>query len=80
MQTNYFVIFVLMTIISVIALSVSAQSQSMPKGCKAELKDIPAQKTVGNPEPVACFYGPMPTGVTVSREGRIFVNFPRGRA
>ena len=28
------------------------------------------------PEPVARFYGPMPTGVTVSHEGRIFVNFP----
>ncbi len=27
-------------------------------------------------EPVARFYGPMPTGVTVSHEGRIFVNFP----
>ena len=28
------------------------------------------------PEPVARFYGPMPTGVTVSHEGRVFVNFP----
>ena len=28
------------------------------------------------PETVAKFYGPMPTGVTVSHEGRIFVNFP----
>ncbi|MFE4829191.1 L-dopachrome tautomerase-related protein [Streptomyces sp. NPDC056672] len=27
-------------------------------------------------EPVASFYGAMPTGVTVSRTGRIFVNFP----
>ena len=27
-------------------------------------------------EPVARLYGPMPTGVTVSQEGRIFVNFP----
>ena len=26
---------------------------------------------------VATFDGPMPTGVTVSRSGRIFVNFPR---
>jgi sugar lactone lactonase YvrE len=29
------------------------------------------------PEIVATFTGPMPTGVTVSREGRIFVCFPR---
>src|ERR1700712_1215839 len=28
-------------------------------------------------ETVATFTGPMPTGVTVSRHGRIFVNFPR---
>ena len=28
-------------------------------------------------EVVATFNGPMPTGVTVSRHGRIFVNFPR---
>jgi len=28
-------------------------------------------------ETVATFSGPMPTGVTVSRNGRIFVNFPR---
>ena len=36
--------------------------------------------SVGQPrelEPVAQFSGPMPTGVTVSQEGRIFVNFPR---
>jgi sugar lactone lactonase YvrE len=75
--TNCFALFILVAIIPVFAFSVSAESQSMPKGCKTESKDIPAQKTVGNPEPVACFYGPIPTGVTVSREGRIFVNFPR---
>ena len=28
------------------------------------------------PETVAEFYGPMPTGVTVSHTGRVFVNFP----
>src|SRR3954451_2989954 len=28
-------------------------------------------------ETVATFDGPMPTGVTVSQDGRIFVNFPR---
>lgn len=32
---------------------------------------------VGALEVVAEFYGPMPTGVTVSHDGRIFVNFPR---
>jgi sugar lactone lactonase YvrE len=33
--------------------------------------------TVGKVERVAEFHGPMPTGVTVSEDGRIFVNFPR---
>lgn len=32
---------------------------------------------VGLLEPVAYFEGPMPTGVTVSQQGRIFVNFPK---
>ncbi len=35
--------------------------------------DVP----VGRLEQVATFNGPMPTGVTVSRTNRIFVNFPR---
>lgn len=32
---------------------------------------------VGELETVALFEGPMPTGVTVSQQGRIFVNFPK---
>ena len=32
---------------------------------------------VGNIQTIAYFYGPMPTGVTVSHTGRIFLNFPR---
>ncbi len=36
-----------------------------------------AMLTFGSPEVVATFHGPMPTGVTVSHSGRIFVNFPR---
>lgn len=51
-------------------------SPSMPKGCETE-RNIPSARPVGKIEPVACFYGPMPTGVTVSHDGRIFVNFPR---
>ncbi|MBW4640029.1 MAG: hypothetical protein KME05_17725 [Gloeocapsa sp. UFS-A4-WI-NPMV-4B04] len=38
---------------------------------------LPTEKTVGSIESVASFTGPMPTGVTVSQSGRIFVNFPR---
>ncbi len=38
---------------------------------------LPQEKKTGNIEQVASFSGPMPTGVTVSASGRIFVNFPR---
>jgi len=37
----------------------------------------PNDHTFGTLETVATFTGPMPTGVTVSRANRIFVNFPR---
>ncbi len=36
-----------------------------------------ARATIGKIERVAEFSGAMPTGVTVSEDGRIFVNFPR---
>ena len=35
------------------------------------------EKPVGDLELVMAFDGPMPTGVSVSHSGRIFVNFPR---
>ena len=38
---------------------------------------IPSDEPVGILEPVAYFNEAMPTGVTVSHEGRIFVNFPK---
>jgi sugar lactone lactonase YvrE len=37
----------------------------------------PTDEPFGTLEPVAYFNGAMPTGVTVSDKGRIFVNFPR---
>lgn len=48
---------------------------SIASVCAAET--LPADRPVGKLETVALFRGPMPTGVTVSRRGRIFVNFPR---
>lgn len=39
--------------------------------------DFPTDEPVGTLEPVAYFEGAMPTGVTVSQQGRIFVNFPK---
>jgi sugar lactone lactonase YvrE len=38
---------------------------------------VPSQKVIGQPELVATFNDAMPTGVTVSPKGRLFVNFPR---
>jgi sugar lactone lactonase YvrE len=38
---------------------------------------LPAEQPIGRIEPVAYFYDAMPTGVTVSRDGRIFINYPR---
>ena len=43
----------------------------------ADEPKLPAEKPAGKPELVATFDGPMPTGVTVSPKGRVFVNYPR---
>jgi sugar lactone lactonase YvrE len=43
----------------------------------AQLKKLPTIEMAGTLEPVAHFNGAMPTGVTVSQQGRIFVNFPK---
>jgi hypothetical protein len=40
-------------------------------------QELPADEPLGALELVAYFNGAMPTGVTVSHQGRIFVNFPR---
>ncbi|GAC1360147.1 MAG: L-dopachrome tautomerase-related protein [Acidobacteriaceae bacterium] len=56
------------------AVPVFAQDQS---SLTANPPSTPSDHTFGNLETVATFSGPMPTGVTVSRGNRIFVNFPR---
>jgi hypothetical protein len=35
-------------------------------------EDLPADQPLGSLEPVTYFDGPMPTGVTVSHQGRMF--------
>ncbi len=42
-----------------------------------EQEQLPHDEPVNSIEPVAHFTGPMPTGVTVSHEGRIFVCYPK---
>ena len=38
---------------------------------------LATDRVIGQLEVVATFSGPMPTGVTVANDGRVFVNFPR---
>jgi hypothetical protein len=40
-------------------------------------EQLPSEEPVGTLEPVAHFDGAMPTSITVSQKGRIFVNFPK---
>lgn len=40
-------------------------------------QELPRDRTIGQLEVAATFGGAMPTGVTVSNDGRMFVNFPR---
>ena len=51
------------------------QIQTPPKQ-ERQARSVQDQ-SIGRLEVVATFDGPMPTGVTVSRTGRIFVNFPK---
>jgi len=46
-------------------------------GAPADEPKLSSDKPAGKLEVVATFDGPMPTGVTVSQKGRIFVNYPR---
>ena len=39
--------------------------------------ELPSEEPLGTLEPMAYFNGAMPTGVTVSQQGRIFINFPK---
>jgi sugar lactone lactonase YvrE len=43
----------------------------------AQPAKLPLDEACGTLETVAEFDGPMPTGVTVSHTGRIFINFPK---
>lgn len=58
------------------AASVAAQ-QNQPISNRSAATNLPAEMQRGQLETVAEFTGAMPTGVTVSSSGRIFVNFPR---
>lgn len=44
---------------------------------RSPAQELAREQVIGKLDVVATFRGPMPTGVTVSNDGRIFVNFPR---
>lgn len=52
-------------------------AQSQATSFWIDPNSLPKEQTIDNIEPVAVFENMMPTGVTVSQDGRIFVNFPR---
>lgn len=53
-----------------------AAGATLALGAQAAPK-LAQERPIGAPETVATFDGAMPTGVTVSQKGRVFVNFPR---
>lgn len=61
---------------AVSALALAGPACSGPPAAGAE-KPLPAQSPIGALEPFAMLRGYMPTGVAVSRQGRIFLSFPR---
>lgn len=67
--------------LSALALSVALISQTGIAATTAPPATVlpanaPAEKTIGQLEQVFAFHDAMPTGVTVTETGRIFVNFP----
>lgn len=63
--------------ILIVVLALFLIGTALPGLAAAPQKDLPREKTIGKIEAVAFFTGPMPTGITVSRSGRMFVNFPQ---
>jgi hypothetical protein len=56
----------------------SASGQENPEEpMTARKASLPSDRVIGHIEPVFEFYDDMPTGVSVSAKGRIFINFPR---
>jgi sugar lactone lactonase YvrE len=56
-------------------MTIDHREGTSPKTIKTH--ELPSEEPLGILEPVAYFNGAMPTGVTVSHQGRIFINFPK---
>jgi sugar lactone lactonase YvrE len=57
--------------------SISEKFMQSTQQEKSQQQELMTDEPFGELEPVAYFFGAMPTGVTVSRSGRIFVNYPK---
>jgi sugar lactone lactonase YvrE len=53
------------------------EGKTMTKSSALTVTQLASDRTIGAIEQVFEFFDAMPTGVTVSGEGRIFINFPR---
>jgi len=56
-------------------MPVTQPKKKMQSGVSEQ--ELPVDKPLGMLEPASYFNGAMPTGVTVSHKGCIFVNFPK---
>lgn len=64
--------------VTALALGVALTAQTALAAEAADFSaNAPADKAIGQLQQVFAFHDAMPTGVTVSETGRIFVNFPR---
>lgn len=68
---------ILASVLAVASMWLLSTNNFISPAYSQQRQNLPQEKTVGRIESVASFYGPMPTGVTVSQGDRIFVNFPR---
>ncbi|MBS7701441.1 MULTISPECIES: L-dopachrome tautomerase-related protein [unclassified Chelatococcus] len=65
-------------VLAAAGLLIASPLASVASAAESAGATLPAEATIGSLEQVFAFEsGPMPTGMTVSHDGRIFVNFPR---
>ena len=69
--------FWLLLTVCIVAACLAAYGSQHPAHSQSATPDSQAPITPAQPQVVARFYGPMPTGVSVSHTGRVFVCFPR---
>lgn len=72
-KTNYLSVFCRVILFAAFLFVTSAVAQINRRATQ----NLPSEKPTGQIEQVFAFNNQMPTGVTVSQTGRIFVNYPR---